>query len=98
MSSTSSSPGSGNPGTEARGDEYEIVVNCHLDDRWSEWFGHLALTNLEKGNRILTGRLPDQVAIHRLLARISDLNITVISVRRIDSCFLLGQASQRDQR
>jgi hypothetical protein len=59
---------------------YEIKIKGHLEPRWSDWFGGLKVTNLEGGETLLSGPLPDQPALHGLLERIRDLNLTLISV------------------
>ena len=59
---------------------YEIKIKGHLDQRWSEWFAGLTLTHLEGSETILSGLLSDQAALHGLLERIRDLNLTLISV------------------
>ncbi len=59
---------------------YEIKVKGHLDERWSEWFAGVQLTHLEGDETLLAGLLPDQAALHGLLERIRDLNLTLISV------------------
>ena len=47
---------------------------------WSDWFANLKMTDLEDDETLLSGMLPDQSALHGLLERIRDLNITLISV------------------
>ena len=59
---------------------YEIKIKGHLDQRWAEWFAGLKLTHLEGNATLLSGTLPDQAALHGLLERIGDLNLTLISV------------------
>ena len=59
---------------------YEIRIKGHLDQRWSDWFAGLRLTHLEENETLLSGPLPDQAALHGLLERIRDLNLTLISV------------------
>jgi hypothetical protein len=59
---------------------YEIKVKGELDTRWSDWFEGLTLTHLEGEETLLAGPLPDQAALHGLLEKIRDLNLTLISV------------------
>jgi hypothetical protein len=59
---------------------YEIKIKGELDQRWSEWFAGLTLTYLEGNMTLLSGSLDDQAALHGLLERIRDLNLTLISV------------------
>ena len=58
----------------------EIKVKGHLDQRWSEWFAGLKVTYLEGNESLLSGPLPDQAALHGMLERIRDLNLTLVSV------------------
>lgn len=61
---------------------YKIVIEGHLDQRWSEWFDGMQLTHQERNETLISGPLPDQAALHGLLERIRDLNLTLISVSR----------------
>jgi hypothetical protein len=59
---------------------YEIKIKGHLDPCWSDWFAGLQLAHLEGNETLLSGSLPDQAALHGLLERVRDLNLTLISV------------------
>jgi hypothetical protein len=61
---------------------YEIRVRGHLDSYWSDWFEGLSLTNLPGGEAVIFGPLADQAALHGVLERIRDLNLTLISVNQ----------------
>jgi len=62
---------------------YRIKLKGHLDHKWSDWFEEMDISN-EGGETILTGPVADQAALHGLLIRIRDLNLTLLSVEQID--------------
>ena len=62
---------------------YEIRIEGHLSDRWSEWFEGLAIQADPNGETILSGKLADQSALFGLLNKIQALNLTLISVNRL---------------
>jgi hypothetical protein len=59
---------------------YEIKIKGQLDEGWSESFAGLRLTYPEQDVTLLSGQLPDQAALHGLLERIRNLNLSLISV------------------
>jgi hypothetical protein len=64
---------------------YEIRVKGHLDQRWTVWFDGMTITNVENGDTIISGSLLDQAALHSLLVKVYNLNLTLISVSRIET-------------
>ena len=59
---------------------YQIKIKGHLDDTLASWFDGLTVSNLEEGDALLAGPLPDQAALQGLLKRIGDLGLTLVSV------------------
>ena len=64
-------------------DNYRVRVNGHLDDRWSDWLGGLAVQRQEDGTTLLVGSVVDQAALHGVIIRIRDLGLPLLSVRRV---------------
>lgn len=60
----------------------EILVREHLDAQWANWFEEYTLEYPATGGTLIAGVIPDQTALFGLLARIRDLNLTLISVSR----------------
>lgn len=63
---------------------YQIKIKGHLDPRWSEWFDGLAITHEPNGETLLVGPVVDQPALFGLLLKIRDLNLTLLSLNRIE--------------
>jgi hypothetical protein len=63
---------------------YEIRVNGVLDSGWSAWFDGLQVTSDQHGQTTIAGPVVDQAALHGLLAKIRDLGLELLSVRRAD--------------
>lgn len=68
----------------SKGNLYEIRIKGLLQPDWSDWLEGLAITPLENGETLLSGPLPDQAALHGVLAKIRDLNLKLISVNHMD--------------
>jgi hypothetical protein len=62
---------------------YEICVDGVLDGRWAEWFGGLGVDD-DGAQTVIAGLLADQPALRGILAKVRDLGLCLLSVRRID--------------
>jgi hypothetical protein len=63
---------------------YEIRVAQVLDGQWAAWFGGLQISGHGE-ETVISGLLADQAALHGVLAKIRDLGLCLISVRRLDT-------------
>jgi len=63
--------------------DYRIRLKGRLDPKWSDWFENMVISS-EGGETILSGPVADQAALHGLLIRIRDLNLTLLSVEYIE--------------
>ena len=61
---------------------YQIRVKGVLDEEWSDWFDGLAVT-WQDDETLLIGPVRDQAALHGLLAKVRDLGLPLLSVKRI---------------
>ena len=61
---------------------YQIRVKGSLDRKWSDWFDGFTITPQCNDETLLVGRAPDQAALHGLLAKIRDLGLPLLSVKR----------------
>ncbi|HEU5107615.1 MAG TPA: hypothetical protein VFT95_03480 [Micromonosporaceae bacterium] len=61
---------------------YEIRVEGVLDCGWTAWFEGLHLVS-DGDHTTMSGRLTDQPALHGVLAKVRDLGLVLISVRRV---------------
>jgi hypothetical protein len=68
---------------------YRIRVRGQLDETWSQWFNGLTIACEPASDRTsittLTGAVDDQPKLRGILARMWDLNLTVLSVERLAS-------------
>jgi hypothetical protein len=63
---------------------YELRVQGVLDPGWSAWFEGLRVTSDQAGQTTISGPVTDQAALHGLLAKVRDLGLELLEVRRID--------------
>ena len=68
-----------------KGNTYRIKVKETMDTGATDWFNGLTVTPLEDGGTLLTGPFPDQPALRGLLDQLWNLNITIISVDKIEN-------------
>ena len=62
---------------------YQIRVRGVLDAGWSDWFDGLTICPQADGTTLLTGPVRDQSALHGLLAKIRDLGLPLLSMKRV---------------
>jgi hypothetical protein len=81
MAETVNAPG----GKPLDADRYEIHIKEPIDPCWGTWFEGMTISQLENGETILSGSVVDKSALHGMLAMIGELNLTLISVKQIES-------------
>lgn len=76
---------------------YELRLNGHLDDHWSDGAAEVTMTHETDGTTTLCGPGLDQAALHGLLRHVRDLGATLISVTLLEGRHVhdLGVAPRR---
>jgi hypothetical protein len=68
---------------------YELQVQGELDQSWEAWFSGLIVrvthASEQPPTTTLIGPVADQAALRGLLCELWDLNLTLISVRRVEA-------------
>ena len=62
---------------------YQILVQGKMDVDWADWFD-MTITPQKDGVTALTGPVADQSALLGILVKIGYMNLTLISVNRIE--------------
>ncbi len=62
---------------------YEIRVAGHLEEGAFDWIGEVAVANQANGDALISGSIPDQSALLRVLLRLHDLGLTILSVKAL---------------
>lgn len=65
-------------------DWYEIHIREPISESSLAWFDDCTVKVLASGETLLLAVMIDQAALHGLLARIQDLNLTLLSVNKVD--------------
>jgi hypothetical protein len=63
---------------------YRIRIMGHVSVDWSSWFEGLNVVHTNTGETVLSGKLPDQTALHGVLMKIRDLGLVLVEVRGFD--------------
>jgi hypothetical protein len=63
---------------------YQIRLKEKLDQRWSAWLGGMKMIHEVNGETVLIGEVVDQAALHGLLSKVRDLQLTLISVSSLE--------------
>jgi hypothetical protein len=67
---------------------YEIRVQGWIGERWTKWLNGMTISSEGAGDSspvtILTGPIVDQAALRSLLAKLWDLNLTLVSLARME--------------
>ena len=69
--------------------KYQVQVQGPIGERWTDWFEGMSIT-IEQGSdgtqvTTLTGTIVDQAALRGILVKLWDLNLTLISVTRVET-------------
>jgi hypothetical protein len=62
---------------------YQIKIEGHLGNQWSDWFAGMTIIPEDDGNTLLTGPIVDQAALYGLLKKVRDLGTPLVSVIRL---------------
>ena len=63
----------------------EIQVAGHLDEHWAAWLGDARVVHADDGTTTFVATVPDQAAVHGLLAGLRDLGVTLLALRTLDA-------------
>ncbi len=94
-------PESSPPTSDDAGGLYAIKVKGTLDEHWNQWFEGMTLSHIEESEMgqeytLITGPVVDQPQLHGLLAKIRDLNLILISVKKVNSRTSKRKKASRD--
>lgn len=64
---------------------YELQIREYLDETRASWFEGMTIMHQDDGTTRLEGILPDQSALYGVLMKIHNLNLTLITMREVES-------------
>ena len=68
---------------------YQIKIQGRLDEKWSDWFSEMTVSEMtvtfERNFTTLTGSVVDQAALRGILDKIWDLNLVLVSIIRAET-------------
>lgn len=64
---------------------YRIRVKGNLDKKWLDWFDGFSIKPQTNAETVLIGVVADQAALHGLLAKVRDLGLPLLEVKRLKS-------------
>ena len=62
----------------------EIRLEGHLEPGWEKWLGDFRISHAENKQTVLIGDLKDQAAFDRLIAKLRDLGLNLVSIRTLE--------------
>ena len=63
---------------------YQIKVKGSLEPKWSDWFDGFTITSQANNEATLVGSVADQSALHGILAKLRDLGLPILLVKRLE--------------
>jgi hypothetical protein len=64
--------------------KYKIKIEGHLDSKWADWFDGMQIIDEGDGTTTLSGTVIDQAALQGVLRKISNLNLELTSVKKMN--------------
>jgi hypothetical protein len=71
--------------TGSRDNTFELHVKGQLDESWSDWLEGMEVKLLDNGEMILLGHIQDQAALMGVLNKLYRLNLTLLSVSKVET-------------
>jgi hypothetical protein len=63
---------------------YEIYIQGPVSSQWFDYFDGLIIQVLEMDQSLIQATLTDKSALHGLLSRIGELNLTILSIKKVE--------------